>query len=111
QMNKERRKNLAEKLWWFDAVYPLALALIAFTSLTYLVYSGTRQMRLSSIADNQLLQWSLTLVDRPLVVPDEVLVVSANPLTLAANDMITAKQLRDASAAAYANAIRTLGKA
>lgn len=74
-------KRLMQRLWWFDVVYPITVALLLFSSLTYIVYAGQRSSRLSLLAEQQLLETSLTFgVGRSAIARGDVLIVSADAL-------------------------------
>jgi signal transduction histidine kinase len=54
-------KKWRERLWWFDVIYPIALIALLFGSLTFIIYAGQPQMRLTSLAERELLTLSLRL--------------------------------------------------
>ena len=52
-------QRFRHRLWWIDVVWPLLLAGSMIAGLTHLIYSGQRQMRLTNIAEDTLLEFSL----------------------------------------------------
>lgn len=70
-----------ERVWWFDLVYPLTLALTLFGLLTAIVYSGKPSSRLAALAESELLELVLDTAagSAPLVTNPEILIVSAVP--------------------------------
>ncbi len=50
---------LKNHLWWLDVFYPILLGLGLFAALSYVVYSGPRQSRLSLRLEKRLLEFSL----------------------------------------------------
>ncbi len=67
------------KLWWFDVVYPIALGMMLFGSIYYIVYGGRESSRLSLLAERFLLETTFSLTPlRELTYPGRVLTVSGN---------------------------------
>ncbi len=105
-------RSLMKRLWWFDVVYPIALAAVLFTSLTYIVYQGQRQWRLAQQAERKLLEFSLRHSDPPPAkTKGQVLVVSADLKDIARLGRAPAGPVPDGSAAAYARVVEALGAA
>jgi hypothetical protein len=70
-------KFLKKNLWWLDVLYPLALGLSIFAALSYVVYSGPRQSRLSLRLEKQLMESSLAKASgRPAVNADMVRIIT-----------------------------------
>ncbi|MBM4251936.1 MAG: hypothetical protein FJ146_08185 [Deltaproteobacteria bacterium] len=68
---------LRKHLWWLDVLYPLALGLGLFAALSYVVYSGPRQSRLSLRLEKRLMEYSLVKSSgRPAVNPDMVRIIT-----------------------------------
>ena len=101
---KFKRKNLSKRiarhLWWLDVIYPLALGLLIVAALSYTVYSGPRQSRLSLKLEKDLIEFSLAKASGQAIKnPHDVLVVSVDgadlPLGLAANDALYFSNIMD----------------
>lgn len=102
-------KDLRERLWWFDVVYPITVAIILFSSLTYIVYSGRTSSRLSLLAEQSLLEFSLRNGrGRVPGAPEAVLAVSADPLDVRLLGRAPSGIVPDLSIAVYARIIETL---
>jgi hypothetical protein len=105
----ERKARWHARLWWLDIVYPLVLGALLFSALTYVVYNGKRQWRLSLQGERRLIEASLTLAaGRPPADTHGVLVVSATPVELGRVPRAPRGQNPDASAEAYARVIDRL---
>lgn len=105
-------RSLKQRFWWFDVVYPIALAAVLFTSLTYIVYQGQRQWRLAQQAERKLLEFSLKNSEPPPVkIAGRVLVVSADLKDIARLGRAPSGPVPDGSAAAYAQVVERLGAA
>jgi hypothetical protein len=101
--------RLREKLWWFDVVYPVTLILFLFGSLTYIIYAGEPQSRISRIAEKQLLIHSMRLSGpRPIQTPGKVLVVNVSPFEINTFGRAPGGMVPDVNAGAYAKIIRHL---
>ncbi len=103
------QRDFRERLWWFDVVYPLTVAIILFTSLTYIVYSGRSSSRLSLLAEQNLLEFSLAKGrGRVPQSAAQVLAVSADPLDVRLLGRAPAGVVPDVSIAVYARVIEAL---
>jgi signal transduction histidine kinase len=100
-------KFLKKNLWWLDVLYPLALGLSIFAALSYVVYSGPRQSRLSLRLEKQLMESSLAKASgRPAVNADMVRIIT--PLwRLTDEELVSADKLIDF----YAESIEHLSAA
>lgn len=111
-MNKDIRiklERLRERLWWFDVVYPITLILFLFGSLTYIIYVGEPQYRLSKIAEKRLLINSLKLAgNKPIKNPGKVLIVSASPFEVNTLGRAPSGSIPDVNAGAYARVLQKL---
>jgi signal transduction histidine kinase len=97
------------RLWWLDIVYPLVLGALLFSALTYVVYTGKRQWRLSLQGERRLIEASLTLAaGAPPSGRRDVLVVNATPVELGRVSRAPRGQNPDASAEAYAGVVDRL---
>jgi len=106
---KSKLLLLREKLWWFDVVYPITLILFLFGSLTYIIYAGEPQSRISRIAEKELLIHSMRLSgQREVKTPGKVLVVSVSPFEINRLGRAPAGTVPDVNAGAYAKIIRHL---
>jgi signal transduction histidine kinase len=106
---KVRVGRLREKLWWFDIVYPITLILFMFGSLTYIIYAGQPQYRLSKIAEKRLLISSLRLSgSRPAASPGKILIVSASPFEVNRFGRAPGGSIPDVNAGAYAKVLQKL---
>jgi hypothetical protein len=106
---KIKLKRLREKLWWFDVVYPVTLILFLFGSLTYIIYAGEPQSRISRIAEKQLLIHSMRLSGpRSIEHKGKVLVVNVSPFEINKFGRAPSGMVPDVNAGAYAKIIRRL---
>lgn len=102
-------KVLKQRLWWFDVVYPITVALLIFSSLTYVVYSGQRSSRLALLGEQKLLETSLKIAaGREPKARGEVLVVSADALDVKRLGRAPLGVAPEPSAASFASVIQTL---
>jgi signal transduction histidine kinase len=109
---KKLLTSLRRRLWWFDVIYPLALGLLLFSALSFVVYAGQRQWRLSLQGEKKLLEFSLLQASRGSAPRQhQILVVSADPAQLAANRLIVPNAAPDAPVAVYAAVIERLAAA
>jgi signal transduction histidine kinase len=100
---------LGRRLWWFDVFYPVALGVFLFAALSYSVYAGQRQWRLSLQAEKALLDFSLRQARRDAAPNQhEILVVSSEWTAPSGNLGTAAGAAPDASVAAYAQVIERL---
>ena len=100
---------LGRRLWWFDVLYPVALGVFLFAALSYSVYAGQRQWRLSLQAEKALLDFSLRQARRDTAPEQhEILVVSWELAAASANLGTASAAAPDASVAAYAQVIERL---
>lgn len=112
QRHRRPSRPLKERLWWFDVVYPMALAAIVFASLTYIVYSGKPSTRLALLAEREFIAFSLRRADHDGVkAPGKTVVVSVDPLSLAQVGRAPRGVEPDADAPAYARVITGLAAA
>ena len=112
QKLKNLQTFLRRRLWWFDVLYPLALGLLLFSALSFVVYAGQRQWRLSLQGERKLLEFSLLQGSRGGAPQQhQILVVSADPAQLAANRLIVPNAAPDAPVAVYAAVIERLAAA
>lgn len=101
--------RVKEKLWWFDVIYPVTLILFLFGSLTYIIYAGQPQSRLSKIAEKGLLTNSTTLSgSEPVKNSGKILVVSVSPFEISKFGRAPGGTVPDVNAGAYAKIIRKL---
>lgn len=106
---KNKFERLRDRLWWFDIVYPTTLILFLFGSLTYMIYAGEPQYRLSKIAEKKLLTYSLTLAKgRPIKEKQKVLIVSASPFEVNDFGRAPGGTTPDVNAGGYAKVLRKL---
>lgn len=71
------------KFWWIDVIYPIALAILIFGFLTYIVYGGRESTRLSLLGERFLLEQSLRLTpDFHLKKIQRPVTISADPVTM-----------------------------
>src|SRR5690242_5070062 len=99
------------RLWWFDVVYPITVAVILFTSLTYIVFSGQRSSRLSLLAEQSLLELSLKEGrGRAPRAAGEVLAVSAVPLDVRRLGRAPLGIVPDVGIASYAKVVERLAE-
>jgi len=109
---KTKLTRLREKLWWFDVVYPITLILFLFGSLTYIIYAGEPQSRISRIAEKQLLIHSMRLSGpRTIKYPGKVLVVNVSPFEINKFGRAPGGMVPDVNAGAYAKVLRHLVEA
>ncbi len=109
---KNKILQLREKLWWFDVVYPITLILFLFGSLTYIIYAGEPQSRISRIAEKQLLIHSMRLSGpRPAETTGKVLVINVSPFEINMFGRAPGGMVPDVNAGAYAKIIRRLAEA
>lgn len=103
------RSSWRDRLWWFDVVYPITVAMILFASLTYVVYSGQRSSRLSLLAEQKLLEFSVKLskgrADRS---GDALLAVSADAVDARVLGRAPGGVVPDAALASYARILEKL---
>jgi len=101
---KLKRRNLSKRivrhLWWLDVIYPLALGLLIVAALSYTVYSGPRQSRLSLKMEKDLIRFSLDKASGQAIKnPRQVLVVSVGgadlPVGLGASDALYFSKVMD----------------
>jgi signal transduction histidine kinase len=50
--------RMLRRFWWFDVVYPVTLSLLLLAALTFVIKSGQKQMRLSLLAEDRLIELS-----------------------------------------------------
>lgn len=106
-----KRPRMRDRLWWFDLVYPIAVAAILFASLTYIVYAGQRSSRLALMAEQEILEFSLErAAPRPAVKPG-VLTVLVDPSDVRRFGRAPYGAAPEVSAAVYARAIEALATA
>lgn len=106
---KSKLNRLREKIWWFDVVYPVTLILFLFGSLTYIIYAGQPQYRLSKIAEKRLLISSLKLSgERKTETKGKVLIVSASPFEINRFGRAPGGSVPDVNAGAYAKVLQKL---
>ncbi len=109
---KNKLLRFREKLWWFDVVYPVTLILFLFGSLTYIIYAGEPQSRISRIAEKQLLIHSMRLSGtRSIEHKGKVLVVNVSPFEINMFGRAPGGMVPDVNAGAYAKIIRRLAEA
>lgn len=78
---KKRLQHILMRHWWFDVLYPLGLAVLLFSSFTYTVYSGKRQMRYALEVEGKLLETSLKLSSgRPIKDKKQIATVSLDAI-------------------------------
>ena len=105
-------RDLRDKLWWFDVVYPITVAVILFTSLTYIVYSGKSSSRLSLLAEQKLLQFSLVEGrGRQAEDPSAVIAVSGDATDVRLFGRAPGGIVPDVEIADYARVIEVLANA
>lgn len=101
--------RIREKLWWFDIVYPITLILFLFGSLTYIIYAGQPQSRLSKIAEKKLLTNSMALSGtRTVKSRGKILIVSVSPFEINKFGRAPGGTVPDVHAGAYAKVIQKL---
>ena len=106
---KNKILHFREKLWWFDVVYPITLILFLFGSLTYIIYAGEPQSRISRIAEKQLLIHSMRLSGpRNTETTGKVLVINVSPFEINMFGRAPGGMVPDVNAGAYAKIIRRL---
>ena len=72
------------RLWWLDVLYPIILALGLVGMFTYVMYSGLKHMRLSSIGENSLIRTSLLMLNTSrIVAAQSTIVISVEESDLA----------------------------
>ena len=112
---KFKRKNFSKRivrhLWWLDVIYPLALGLLIVAALSYTVYSGPRQSRLSLKMEKDLIRFSLAKASGQAIKnPREVLVVSVGgadfPVGLPVGDALYFGKVMDL----YVGMLKTLSQ-
>lgn len=109
---KNKLFHMREKLWWFDVVYPVTLILFLFGSLTYIIYAGEPQSRISRIAEKQLLIQSMRLSGaRPIEQQGKILVVNVSPFEINRFGRAPGGMVPDVNAGAYAKIIGRLADA
>ncbi len=96
---------LRRRFWWFDVIYPVALAGAVCVFITILIYSGPTHRQIASYWENKLLTFSLQNA-RPISPNSDtpVRIVSFEESDTA---MLTASPyLRDAHVTSYAQVVR-----
>lgn len=102
-------RRAQNKFWWLDVIWPLLLAITMITGLTQLIYSGQKQMRLASFAEDALLEFSLAHAGGWSAAPDKrVLVVSVSNLDLQKFGKVSAPGGEDISSETYGKIIERL---
>lgn len=95
------------RLWWLDVLYPIVLALGLVGMFTYVMYSGLKHMRLSSIGENSLIRTSLLMLNTSrIVAAQSTIVISAEESDLAQVPIANGSVVRDASIEGYAKVLR-----
>ena len=104
-------KRIVSHIWWLDVIYPLVLGLLIFAALSYIVYSGPRQSRLSLKMEKDLIKFSLAKASGQAIKnPRDVLVVSLGdadlPARLAVSDATYFRKVMDL----YIDLLQTLSQ-
>lgn len=101
------------RMWWFDLIYPSAVAILLFACLTTIVYSGRPSSRLASRAESKLLEFALSshTATQPKLLDPDVLIISGQPTTFRKLDIAPRGPRHDLSAASYAQILEGLGAA
>lgn len=90
------------KVWWLDVLYPLLLAFLIFSGLTYLFYTGQKHRRISAKIEDRLIHLSLWLANpRPVKNHHLIATVSLREEDLPFHESFRYGEYTDASPATY----------
>ncbi|MEZ4741672.1 MAG: hypothetical protein R3B45_04370 [Bdellovibrionota bacterium] len=104
-------KNLLSfrRIWWLDVIVPLLLSALFFAGLFYLVYSGQKHRRISSMLEERLIDFSLRIAGpADTNIKDNIQVISLAEIDTKQFDVRMINGYRDAAINDYANILKTL---
>jgi len=116
-MSRRRRlgSEISRRFWWLDVVYPVTLALLLFSGLTYVIYAGQKQMQLSLLAEDETLATALRIsswfTSPPVTKSPEIRTITVSDSDLQNLGTVRGPKLRDVPVETYVAALDRLAEA